>query len=288
MATNGIMQDIRTLLTQGQTSSQVIALGNKPSTVYKVQRQLRQQQRNTTAPTGATEQDQPISGQEVPEGSTNEGFSYFFSRFRQVPEPTEADILRAELGQARSRIEELEQEAGDVQTLQNQVQALEAEVEAIGPLLGQVRQLEGELEQANRTQESLLQSIAQWQIKVHDDQSGRQADRQEAERQSGEYRSQINQWQQAYQTSKSQLDAASQVVANLRAELQQLEPLKAWVGHPCSVCHIPMTGSVDRALAAQLNKDLAHKACLEQQSSGLGKMLLAGGAILGLSQLGKK
>jgi DNA-binding CsgD family transcriptional regulator len=41
MPSNSIMQEIRKLLSQGKSSSEVIALGYKPPTVYKVQRQLR-------------------------------------------------------------------------------------------------------------------------------------------------------------------------------------------------------------------------------------------------------
>jgi hypothetical protein len=35
-------------------------------------------------------------------------------------------------------------------------------------------------------------------------------------------------------------------------------------------------------------KDLAHKNCLKKQGSGMGKALLAGGALLGLPQFGKR
>jgi hypothetical protein len=41
MISNGIMEDIRNLISQGKSSAEVIALGYKPPTVYKVQRQLR-------------------------------------------------------------------------------------------------------------------------------------------------------------------------------------------------------------------------------------------------------
>src|ERR671914_419566 len=41
MPGNSIMEEIRNLLSQGKSSSEVIALGYKPPTVYKVQRQLR-------------------------------------------------------------------------------------------------------------------------------------------------------------------------------------------------------------------------------------------------------
>ena len=41
MDSNGIMEEIRGLLYQGRSSTETIALGYKPSTVYQAQRQLR-------------------------------------------------------------------------------------------------------------------------------------------------------------------------------------------------------------------------------------------------------
>lgn len=41
MDTKGIMQEIREHLARGKSSAEVIALGHKPPTVYKVQRQMR-------------------------------------------------------------------------------------------------------------------------------------------------------------------------------------------------------------------------------------------------------
>jgi hypothetical protein len=41
MPGNGIMAEIRNLLYQGKSSGEVISLGYKPPTVYKVQRRLR-------------------------------------------------------------------------------------------------------------------------------------------------------------------------------------------------------------------------------------------------------
>jgi DNA repair exonuclease SbcCD ATPase subunit len=293
MASNGIMQDIRDLLSQGHTSSQVIALGNKPSTVYKVQRQLRQkQQRNGTAPAQAAGQVQPPNDPELPEESNDENYGdggFLDYLFGPVKEPTESDRLRGELDRARRRIEELELKAGKVHALQIRVQGLEAENEVISPLIAEVRQLEGELEQANQSQAALRQDNFRWESNVQKEQSGRQADRQEAFlQQVEELRIQISQWQQAHQTLQSQLDASAQVIAALHANLQQLEPLKAWSGHRCAVCHLPMSGSVSRELAADLQKGLAHHACLEQQGSGLGKMLLAAAAAYGLTQVVKK
>ncbi len=48
MAATGVMEEIRGLLSQGKSSGQIIALGHKPPTVYKVQRQMRKQGTATT------------------------------------------------------------------------------------------------------------------------------------------------------------------------------------------------------------------------------------------------
>jgi hypothetical protein len=50
MNSNGIMEEIRNLLSQGTSSTEAIALGYKPSTVYKAQRQLRQSPPKTDQP----------------------------------------------------------------------------------------------------------------------------------------------------------------------------------------------------------------------------------------------
>ena len=50
MRTNGIMEDIRSLLNEGKASADVIALGYAPSSVYKAQRQLRKATDRTDQP----------------------------------------------------------------------------------------------------------------------------------------------------------------------------------------------------------------------------------------------
>ena len=106
MNTNGIMEDIRSLLNEGRSSADVIALGYAPSSVYKAQRQLRKT-------TGRT--DQPVT-QVLVTNMASEGWSELReenARLRQqvslLEEMTaERDALREELDLAQSRIEELE------------------------------------------------------------------------------------------------------------------------------------------------------------------------------------
>jgi chromosome segregation ATPase len=81
-----------------------------------------------------------------------------------------------------------------------------------------VQELERDLERSNQTQADLRQSNALWQGKFQAELSARQ----QAERRAEAYRAQINQRQQEYQLLQSKLDSSAQVIAGLRAELQQL------------------------------------------------------------------
>jgi DNA repair exonuclease SbcCD ATPase subunit len=285
MASNNIMQDIRNLLSEGKSSGEVIALGYKPPTVYKVQRQLRQkQQPNGRAPLQLMDQDQSITDREGPDELSAEDAEFFRCFFEPTDEATQSGDLRAQLDQARDRIEELEAEAGKVQVLQERVNTLRAEAAAGVALRRRVQELERDLELSSQTQTDLRQSSAQWQSKFQEERSARE----QAERQARDCQEQASQWQQAYQIVSSKLEDSTQVIANLHAEIQKLEPLKAWAGHPCAVCGKPMTGSVSRELAANLQKGMGHKRCLEPRAFGLGKVLVTGGTLWGLSQLGKK
>jgi hypothetical protein len=158
------MQDIRTLLSQGKSSAEVIALGYKPPTVYKVQRQLRQkQQPNGRAPLLPMDQNQSITDREGSEELSAEDAEFFRCLYESADEAALSDALRIELGQARESIKGLESEAGRVQVLQEQVKTLEAEAEAGVELRRRVQKLESDLERFSQVQADLRQSITQWQ-----------------------------------------------------------------------------------------------------------------------------
>jgi DNA repair exonuclease SbcCD ATPase subunit len=225
-----------------------------------------------------------ISDGEEPEELSAADAEFFRCLFGPVDEPAQTGDPRVELDQAQSRIEELEVETNQVQALQERVHTLEAEAKASVALHQRIRELEQQLKKADHTQEAMRQRNLEWQTKFQAEQSARQ----HAELRAGECQAQIGHWQEESQLLKSQLDASVQVIAGLRAEIQQLEPLKVWGGHPCSVCHKPMSGSVARNLAAEKMKDLAHRGCLRRQGPGVGEAILAGGALWGLSQLSKR
>ncbi len=63
MPGNSVMQEIRDLLSQGKPSSEVIALGYKPPTVYKVQRQLRKKGQDSNKEPAPQNRPAPVSRQ---------------------------------------------------------------------------------------------------------------------------------------------------------------------------------------------------------------------------------
>jgi DNA repair exonuclease SbcCD ATPase subunit len=284
MSTTGIMEEIRELLSQGKSSSEVIALGYKPPTVYKVQRQFRRQQPNGKVPVQVMDRDQSMFIREGLERLSAEDAEFFRCLFEPSEESAQYEALRTELDQARDRIAELEREAKETENIKARLKELEAQAESVGALRWKVWILEQDLNRSSQSQAELRQSNAPWQKRYREEQSARE----QADRQARDYQQQASQWQQAYQVVNSKLEASTKVITNLRAELQNLEPLEVWAGHPCCICGKPMTGSVSRELAAKLQKGMGHKRCLESQTSGLGKVLVVGGTLWGLPRLGKK
>jgi DNA repair exonuclease SbcCD ATPase subunit len=278
------MRDIRNLLSQGRSSTEVIALGYKPPTVYKVQRQFRWQQPNGMAPSQEVDQGQVMSDREGQEELSDEAAEDFWGLFNPAAKPNRFEVLQEELSQARDRIKELERQVKEAEKLKARLKELEAQAQSVGALQWQVWGLEQDLKRSSHLQGELSQSNAQWEKKFREERSARE----QIERQARRYREQASLWQEAHQVVNSKLEASVREASKLRAELQNLEPLRAWAGHPCCVCGKPMTGSVSRELAAKLQQGMRHKRCMQAQSSGLGKVLLAGSTLWGLSQLGKR
>ena len=63
----------------------------------------------------------------------------------------------------------------------------------------------------------------------------------------------------------AQLEQKQVKVKALEAELERLRPLEAWAGHPCAICHQPLAGIVELAVAREITKRLAHQACIDHQ-----------------------
>jgi hypothetical protein len=221
------MQEIRNLLSSGRSSSEVITLGYKPPTVYKVQRQLRKKGQHT--PIASAPQNEPVPAATTEaEGETKEAgppslqewlkrHGWVDKRAEATTSPQESGMsdsqhqlgpaddqlaennpLQSELAQAHSHIQELEAEVKDVQILREQIRALQVETHT-------------------------------WQRKA-----------------------------------EKALEEADRHLSEAHRVIDALMPLNVWVGHPCCVCGKPTDDLVDQETAAKLLERIGHKECLIQ------------------------
>lgn len=277
MEIKGVMQEIRDMLAQGKSAAEVIALGYKPPTVYKVQRCLNRKGqsdaialRQTGAPAPASSVDPQVLAALQAKNAELEQW-----RNRLLDDLAEADQDRFELYEAEERSE------AEKKSLEDRVKTLETEAAAAGQLRQRVRELEGQLQHASHAQAAMRQGTLQLQGSVHAERASHQITKAQANAVSQENKGlhgKLDEWRQWGANAQS-------VIQSLTAEIEQLRPLKVWVGHPCAVCRKPLPGIVSREDAAKAMKDFGHKDCLDKQKSGLGKLLLAGGALYGLSRL---
>jgi DNA repair exonuclease SbcCD ATPase subunit len=125
MATTGIMEEIRDLLSKGKSTAEVIALGQKPPTVYKVQRQLRKQGNDTQSGPEAPLSHEP--SQAEPQDEVAELRQHIATLEAEL---AEAHSPRFQLDQAQARIEELETEAKNTATLTKRLGMVQEEAQS--------------------------------------------------------------------------------------------------------------------------------------------------------------
>jgi len=267
MLGNGIMQEIRGLLSSGKASGEVIALGYKPPTVYKVQRQLNQKGQGDGRAAAPGNAQLPTSTMDAKSESALEAENF---RLRQEVETLEGQLECAVDGDAEL--------AAQVQTLLERMKALEAEAAAAGQLRQRVKELEGQLEHAAHTQAAMRQNAVQWQGKFGEEQVARQKAEAQATtlwQDNQQLHGKLTEWQQWESTAQA-------AIQSLTNEVEGLRPLKVWAGHPCKICNKPLPGIVSREDAAKAMKDFGHADCLKQDS-GPGGAIAAG--LIGLYAL---
>lgn len=281
MEPKGVMQRIGEHLVGGKTSTEVISMGFKSATVYRVQRRLSRR--------GQGSGGVPVTGNAQPAVATT-------NVVQQSQLETENARLQREVEDLTSQLEgthELAQDLVDrkdeleaeLRALHGQVSTLQPEASAACQLRQRVSELEGQLQHAAHTQAAMHQGAAQSQQRSEAEQAARQQAEGEAStvRQENQgLRRELGEWEQ-WGTK------ASQLVQMMYAEAKRFRPLKVWDGHRCRVCKKPMSGAVDRETAASLLEDCGHKECLETDGRGVVPWLIGGGAALyGLSKLIKK
>ena len=144
MESNGVMAEIRTLLSQGKSSGEVISMGFKPSTVYKVLRQLRGGQGTSAASAPGSSQPSSNTAASQPEP----GLEVENIRLQQEVEDLE--------GQFECIFDGYVELQDEVRTHEQRAIALETNAAAVATQLRQrVMELEGRLAQAADTEATM-------------------------------------------------------------------------------------------------------------------------------------
>ena len=275
----GVMQQISEHLEGGKTSTEVISLGYKSSTVYKVKRQLiRRAQANGRV---------PVTGNDQLANATRNVAHQSHLDIENARLQQEIDDLTCQLDFAQTLtlelVEKEDEMEAEARSLHDRLNALQPEASAAVQLRQRVKEIEGHLQHAAHTEAAMHQGAVQWRQKVE----AEQAARQEAEEEASTLKQENQELHRELDERQQWGTRASQVFETMDAEAKALRPLKAWVGHPCRVCKKPMAGAVSRELAASLLENCGHKACLESEDRGFVPWLIGGAALYGLSKLTK-
>jgi myosin heavy subunit len=266
MNRNGVMEEIRSLLSEGRSSTETIALGYKPSTVYKAQRQLGK----SASVSGPPVTTQVLVTNMASEDSTrlreeNQALQEQVSSLAEVT--AEKDSFREELDLALTQIEELAIEAGHAQMWQERLAQVEPAAAEAAELRREVRDLNRNL---NYSREVMDQQNQQWQADLQQEQEARK----EADNLVAHRSSEIVQLKAEKQNLARQLEIlpdqnllkVSELVQPLKHELAALRKLKVWADHPCSRCGKPVQGVPSREVAAKILRQgrLVHGVCVNE------------------------
>ncbi len=236
MNTNGVMEEVRGLLSQGTSSSEAIALGYKPSTVYKAQRQLRKV---------LSASEPPVTTQVLVTNMASEDWTRLREENNSLRESlssleevtAERDSLREELDLASGQMEELAAEASQAQMWQERLAETEPVVAEAADLRREVEDLRSQL---SHSQAVMAQEVRQWEARFEQEQVARR----EAEELVSNQSSEIVQLKAENQRLAQQLeDLPSKIVPKvweqiqpMQQEVEELRQLQVWAGHPCSKC----------------------------------------------------
>ena len=163
MSSDGIMAEISTLLYQGKASGEIIGVGYKPSTVYKVQRKIRQQGQ-PKGRVSAQERTRPPAADV--DNNLQSALEAENTRLRQE--------VKALEDQLESVVDEDANLQAEVHSLRERVKVLEDEAVTAGQLRQWVKDLRSQLERATHTLAVMRQRAAQWQQKFEVEQAARQ------------------------------------------------------------------------------------------------------------------
>ena len=132
------MEEIRNLLSQGKSSSEVIALGYKPPTVYKVQRQLRKKGHHTPITSELQNEPLPVATTEAEGDAKKAGppsLQEWLKRHGWVDKRADSTTSprQSETSEGQHQLKSTGKqpaEASEVKALQDQVRSLQVEAQA--------------------------------------------------------------------------------------------------------------------------------------------------------------
>ena len=276
-----IMEQIKGLLAQGRTSGAIIAMGYKPSTVYKVQYVWRLESGDVSPEeTEIAASEVGISEEESPMAQGTDFDELTEQEAKELLEVLAEDYDEM-MGQVRDAETKVEESERTVKTLEDKVRVLEPEASKVITLRERIRELEGEIEHYEHTQVSFRQGYALMQQEKEAEKTARGS----AESQRREAFEIIGTLRKTDQEQRQYLGLASRIIEKNELEAGELRPLKVWVGHPCTVCKKPHSGVVDRELAASLLENVGHKECNDLRASRIKKILVGAAAVYGVSKL---
>lgn len=99
---NGVMSEIKVLLSRGKSSGEIIEVGYRPATVYKVQRQMRRRGQIEGAVASHSKPNvAAITAEALPRSNLATNYEQFWDRVDGLLEKaSEVDILKGQLDQA--------------------------------------------------------------------------------------------------------------------------------------------------------------------------------------------
>ena len=242
MPNNGIMKEIRSLLDQEKSGAEIIALGFKPATVQKAQRQWRQEN-PISEPAPPEDMTAPLAAGSDPQASPEpkEEDDHLIQQLGTLEEQSEAQSmeiasLQEQLSQTSERTAQLETEAGEVPALRERAAALEPMAASADQWQKKHNELEDRL---SNTVAAMDQELKDWQGRFTEEQKARKEAEDLAEGHSAEADRLIEAnreeqsmeiaalHEQLAQTSEriAQLETQAGEVAALRERAAALEPM---------------------------------------------------------------
>lgn len=159
MENKGIMEKIREHLAQGRTSGELIGLGFRPGTVYKVQRQSKAQGRRDSL-SGTSHGTSPVTGSDTGAMLAEDDDDLEWAWLEGEANPVSAELFQARTDELETQVQDLRKQ---VEALENLSQSLHEITQQIQLKTRRTESLETQVEALTRARAAQEKQIALWQ-----------------------------------------------------------------------------------------------------------------------------